>query len=519
LDAARSASSIVRQNRATDPQVLIDRIDDLPTLSPVVSGIMRLIDNGDTQAEQIGDLLSTDPALSSRILKVVNSAFYGLPNQVTSIHKAVMMLGFDTVHSLVMSASVVDVMWHAGNTLVDLRLIWERSLFAAVTARKIAHVLDSRNQDECFMAALLMDIGMLAQLKLHGEPYARVIQDELERGQDIVLGEVQDFVVSHERLGQCLLQRWDIPDLLSRPVLYHHDLAGSEHETDEIRAICEITHLARLASNIFYSPNKGAALQDYKDAANRLIAMNPGVVDRFFRSIREEVLEVAEQYGLEIRGLKSYTEILDDANQELAQLNKTYEQLNRELREAQKKAEQLAHSLKQANEKLQRIASVDELTGLYNRRYFEDFFSREFNRCQRYKRPMSCIMLDIDHFKRVNDTYGHQQGDVILKELGERLMTLLRNSDVAVRYGGEEFVVLLPETALYAARITAEKIRRGVASEPFSYKPNQGLPITISLGIAAFDGTHGADTHQELLKQADTMLYKAKEGGRNRCCS
>ena len=479
---------------------------------------MRLIESGNAQTERVGDLLAADPALSSRILKVVNSAFYGLPQQVSSIHKAVMLLGFDAVHSLVLSASVVDVMVRTGSTLEDLRRIWERSLFAAVTARKIAQVLGNRHQDECFMAGLLMDVGMLAQLKLHGEAYSRVIQDEVERGQDIVLIEVADFAVSHERLGHGLLQRWGIPDLLARPVLYHHDLAGSNKEEPETRAVCEITHLARQAANIFYSPLKGAAIQDYKAEANRLFSMNADEVDRFFRSIRDEVLDVARQYGLEIHGLKSYAEILDSANQELAQQNKTYEQLNRELLEARRKAEQLAHDLKAANEKLQLLASVDELTGLYNRRYFEDFFAREFARCRRYHRPMACIILDIDHFKRVNDSYGHQQGDSILRELGERLLALLRGSDVAVRYGGEEFVVLLPETGLYAARIAAEKIRRAVAVDTFRFKPGQGLEITISLGIAALDGPLGAETPQELLKQADAKLYLAKETGRNRCC-
>jgi diguanylate cyclase (GGDEF)-like protein len=518
LGAARSASFNKGGNRATDPQILIDRIDDLPSLSPVINRVTQLINSGDSQAKQVAELIGADPALSSRILKVVNSAFYGLQHQVSSIQRAVVILGFDTVQSIVISAGVVDVMFKTGTALHDMRIIWERSLFSAVTARKIAQVLGRPPLDECFMAALLMDVGMLAQLKLHGETYAQVIHDEVAGGQDIVLAEVQDFAVSHERLGQCLLERWDIPDLLSRPILYHHDLAGSEGEPEDVRAICRVVHLARQAANIFYSPAKGAAIADYKVKAARMISMSPGEVDEFFRSIREEVLDVARQYGLDLPGLKSYTEILDVANQELTQINKTYEQLNRELATARRQAEELAHSLKAANEKLQRMASVDELTGLFNRRYFDEFFSREFTRCQRYKRPLACIIIDIDHFKRVNDTYGHQQGDEVLRELGERLLALLRGSDVAVRYGGEEFVVLLPETGLYAARVAGEKIRRAVAVEPFRHVSGQGLPITISLGIAVYDGSSGAQTPEELLKRADTLLYKAKADGRNRCC-
>ena len=504
-------------NKTTDPEILLDRIEDLPSLTPVVASVMKLIET-DGQAEAVGELLAADAALASRILRVVNSAYYGLPHQVSSISRAVVMLGFDTIQTLVLSASVVEVMIGGGEALEDLHRVWERSLFAAVSARKLARHLGRGGHEESFMAALMMDIGMLVQLKLHGSEYARVIASELHEGVDIVVSEVQAYDVSHERLGAALLRKWGIPDLLTKSILYHHDLTGVEEEPEELRTVIQLTHLARLAAAIFYGPNKGLAIQDFKTECRRLAELGAEEVDQIFRSIREEVLEVAQQYGLEVRSLQTYAEILDQANQELEQANRTYEQLNRDLLAANKRAEELARSLKQANEKLQRMASVDELTGLYNRRYFEEFFSREFSRCRRYQRPMACIILDIDFFKKVNDTYGHLQGDSILKELGERLLGMLRVSDVAVRYGGEEFVVLLPETGLYAARITAEKLRRAVETTEFRYRPGEGLAITISLGIAAFDGQHGAESHTDLLAQADAKLYRAKETGRNRFC-
>lgn len=506
------------QTNWTEAEILIDRIDDLPSLTPVVAAVIALIERGNCQADEVGEILASDAALSTRILKVVNSASYGLPHRVFSISKAVVMLGFDAVQSLVLSASVVELMVKGVDARENLMRIWERSLFAAVTARQIANSVGRRNKEKCFMASLLMDVGMLAQLKLNGEAYARVISDELREGADIMVREVQDYKISHEQLGRALLQKWGLPDQLTRPILYHHDLAGSEEEPEEIRAISEVVHLARLASNVFFSPKKGEAIQDYKLEAQRLLAMEPNSVDEFFRTVRDEVVAVVRNYGIELDQLPSYTEILDKANQELSQLNKTYEQLNRELLAAQKQSEQLARGLRQANEQLKLLASVDELTGLYNRRYLEEFFSREFSRCKRYKRPMSCILLDIDFFKAVNDAHGHLQGDCVLKELGQRLKSMLRVSDVAVRYGGEEFVVLLPETNLYAARITAEKIRRAVSAEPFAFKPREGLDITISLGIACFDGTHGAKDHEELLSLADNKLYEAKNSGRNRCC-
>jgi diguanylate cyclase (GGDEF)-like protein len=125
-------------------------------------------------------------------------------------------------------------------------------------------------------------------------------------------------------------------------------------------------------------------------------------------------------------------------------------------------------------------------------------------------------MVDLDHFKKVNDTMGHLAGDYVLKETAELLKKSLRKSDVAARYGGEEFAVLLPETPQEGAFILAERIREKLASTCFNYG-EQAIYVTMSIGIAAY--SHKTDSsNADLIKKADTALYRAKEGGRNRCC-
>jgi two-component system, cell cycle response regulator len=505
-------------NKSTDPYIVLDQIDDLPSLTPIVSSILGLIESRDSQAKQIADLIQNDTALSSKILRVVNSAFYGLKSKVSTVQNAVVLLGYETIKTIVLSASVFEILLKNSDPIADLNIIWERSLFAAVTSRKLSRRIGYDNPEECFMSALVMDIGMLVQLKLHKEEYPKVIYSEIHKGEDIVTAEVDSFAISHERLGHALMQKWELPDVLSKPVLYHHDISEVDKEDSRIQKICRITHLVRLATNIFFGKKKGRALHDYKVESERLIKMGPDEVDIVFRSIREEVIEVARQYGFNMKPLQSYTEILDAANKELTEQNRTYEEMNRELLAANKKAETLAKRLRKANEKLELVASVDELTGLYNRHYFETHFQRELTRCIRYKRPMSVMILDIDFFKKFNDTYGHLQGDSILQELGGRLRNLIRGSDTAVRFGGEEFVILLPETALYSARIAAEKVRRAIERDKFKYKPGNSLQVTISIGIAAFDGNEKQLSTKELLKKADDKLYEAKESGRNKCC-
>jgi diguanylate cyclase (GGDEF)-like protein/PAS domain S-box-containing protein len=162
---------------------------------------------------------------------------------------------------------------------------------------------------------------------------------------------------------------------------------------------------------------------------------------------------------------------------------------------------------------VQRLAITDALTGLYNRRGFFDLGQREIDRSHRFGRTLSAIMLDIDHFKLVNDTYGHSVGDQVLATLARRCRTNIRHVDILCRYGGEEFAILLPETDLFTAAEIAERIRRSIADEPFS-TDHDVVKVTISLGVTrALPDTAEL---QELLERADIALYRAKEGGRNR---
>jgi diguanylate cyclase (GGDEF)-like protein len=162
---------------------------------------------------------------------------------------------------------------------------------------------------------------------------------------------------------------------------------------------------------------------------------------------------------------------------------------------------------------VQQLAITDALTGLYNRRGFFDLGQREIDRFQRFGRPLTAIMLDIDHFKEVNDTHGHSVGDQVLATLARRFRTNIRHVDILCRYGGEEFAILLPETDLFTASEIAERIRRSIADEPFQTDHGQ-MRVTISLGVTrALPET--ADL-QALLERADGALYRAKSGGRNR---
>jgi diguanylate cyclase (GGDEF)-like protein len=162
------------------------------------------------------------------------------------------------------------------------------------------------------------------------------------------------------------------------------------------------------------------------------------------------------------------------------------------------------------------MAIYDTLTNLYNRRHFEEKLGAETERSFARGTSLSLVMLDVDHFKRINDTFGHPQGDTVLREIAALLKTSVRKKDTVARYGGEEFILILPEAGLEAASMIAERVRRSVEGSRFEIGPN-GLTVTVSLGIATFPN-HSPKSKEELVRMADEALYEAKKGGRNRLC-
>ncbi len=168
------------------------------------------------------------------------------------------------------------------------------------------------------------------------------------------------------------------------------------------------------------------------------------------------------------------------------------------------------------NARLYDLAIRDGLTGLTIRRYFTARLKEELDRARRYLRPLCLLMIDIDHFKRVNDTRGHPTGDHVLREMAQRLKDALRSTDLLSRYGGEEMVILLPDQSPQQGLLVAEKLRQAVADRPFGPEGGEPLTVTISIGVTAFPDH--AQQAEELIDQADKAMYAAKQGGRNRVC-
>lgn len=175
----------------------------------------------------------------------------------------------------------------------------------------------------------------------------------------------------------------------------------------------------------------------------------------------------------------------------------------------------LEQSLLSANEEIRQLSITDSLTGCFNRAYLNERYPQEFSRARRYNHFLSVIIGDIDHFKKVNDTYGHQAGDMALKMVGNCLMAQIREQiDWVVRYGGEEFLIILPETDCSGAQVLSERLRSAISKLEIEYE-GQRLQITASFGAAAVKVTDSSISMEQLINYADGQLYASKRGGRN----
>jgi diguanylate cyclase (GGDEF)-like protein len=175
----------------------------------------------------------------------------------------------------------------------------------------------------------------------------------------------------------------------------------------------------------------------------------------------------------------------------------------------------LLYELESSRQQIRQLAITDELTDSYNRRYFMEAAEVELLRARRYEAPLSLILIDVDHFKRVNDTHGHQCGDALLREIAQACRDGLRGTDLVARFGGEELIVLLPQTGLAGALTMAERIRERVAQLAIQWR-EQKVEATVSLGVAALRAD--TPTLDALIHEADIALYDAKRSGRNRVC-
>ncbi len=489
--------------------------DELPTLPTVASKLISLTSKEDTTLADIADLVSQDMALSTRILKVSNSAFYSFQQKIGSIKQAVSILGTNAVRSLVLSFSFLSIKGGKNESRFNFEKFWERSLASAVAAKLILEKVKGADTEEIFISGLLQNLGELIFARTFTNDYEKVLEAIEKKESDGVRAEEKFFGANHSLVGYEVAKSWGFPDVLLLPILYHHEPTVYTGQDQKIIMTNKAVYLSDILISILFSDQPEEYHKQFRKEAKSLLGLTPEDIESILTDLSSKVEEAGKYFDLKIKNNKSVQEILQEANIRLSLINLDYDQMNKQLIQAKIALENLTKELEAKNRVLDNLANLDGLTGIYNHRYFQNILDQEISRSLRHTTQISLLLIDIDHFKKFNDTYGHQTGDFVLKEFSRILQENIRKYDTLARYGGEEFVIVLPETAAEDALAVAEKLRSAIDSAALTDN-RETYHVTASFGMACTKpSVEDNFSKSGFISRADEALYEAKEKGRN----
>jgi diguanylate cyclase (GGDEF)-like protein len=349
-----------------------------------------------------------------------------------------------------------------------------------------------------------MDIGMLVLDQVLGEEYGEVCAKADTHAQ-LAAAEAEALGATHAEVGGMLAAQWRLPPLLTVPIGQHD--APQAVEDAALRKMAELVGLSGACADVFVDEQAADAIARVRAACLAQYGMAEADADALLDEVGKRTREVASLFEMNIGSPAAFDAILKKANEALVEITLQSQQQATQFRRQ-------ATSLAEVNETLKKQASTDALTELNNRARFDAFLAEQFAAAAAAGRPLSMLLLDVDKFKGVNDRYGHPAGDAVLKALAQILNAAARAGDLAARYGGEELVLVLPNTSRPTAAATAESIRRAIAARPITCG-TATLPVTASIGVASYEPGCPFREPAHLLKAADLAVYAAKRAGRN----
>lgn len=480
----------------------LERCSSLPSLPAVAVQILDLCQRDDMK--QIAIAIGRDPALAAKLIKTANSPMFSFRREVSTISHAVCLLGKNAVRTLVLSFSLVNN--KKKSDCVHLENFWRRSLLAALAARQLAESIGEPGE-QAFLAALLQDIGVLALARSIGGQYTQILQQANNDHDRLAELETVAYGSDHAEIGEWLLSRWRAPVLLAKVVGLSHKPERLPEQADEhTRKLTEVVYLAGRIADIWCSDSNTSATR-LDTALRERWPGNQVKIDEINARLVEEAPELAALFEISLDG-DEMGELLDAAQEALVALSVRASQEVQDIHDALQRLETRTAALLVE-------AQRDPLTGVANRGYMDMLLNEAFQEGSRSDAIVGVIFADIDHFKAVNDQYGHAAGDAILESVARRITESVRQGDLAGRYGGEEFVVLVRARNASEIEFVAESIRRAVGEKPHCNRYSGPVKVTVSLGSALLD-RNCHTTPADWLCEADAAMYAAKRAGRNR---
>ena len=492
----------------------IRNTDNLPSLPTVAVEVLRLSRSDNASIDELVEVIQQDPALTGKILKTVNSALFSIPREIGSLKQAVSLLGLRSVKVMALSFSLVDTLRGAENKGFDFESYWRRSLSSAIAAKLIAKTVDPQQADEAFVAGLLCDLGMIAVWRCDPELYRSVFDACTKGNRSLVEVETEILGISHARLNRELLQSWSLPPTICLAVGAHHG-EGLDLIPEHDLKFTRIIRSAAAIAGLFCRDVPSSELDHIKAECCEATGIDAVQLEEVLQALDQHVHQAASTLSLQVGQTIQYDQIQAEASAQLAQLSMQAEMERAESCRREQAAREQVNQLHDEKRAILEVASTDALTKIANRAAFDKRLDEEIDRARAKEHPLSLIMLDLDHFKQFNDTYGHQTGDMVLCHVAACVNDVVKHVGFAARYGGEEYAVIVAGKTAQEIREIADEIRRTIENRPVKLK-DKVLQVTASLGAAYVQFPSPQITSEKIIRQADRNLYHAKHQGRNR---
>jgi len=473
----------------------------LPSPPGTALRVLELCRQDDVDIQQIADVVMSDSVLAGRMLKFANSPMAGMTRKVTSVRDALLVLGLRTVKLTALGFSLVVPAQEARCPGFRLKQFWLESWLRAVIARRVSIVVRKGDREEAFTATLLSGLGQLALAQGFGDRYGQVLAEARNRK---ALREVERALLGceHYEIGALLLKEWGLPEVLVQAIALQTECGAAGPGEAPAEQLAWIVDLARKLTPSF--AEAGREDKGLTDSARQIVEGTLGLNQEAWTKLSSEVLE-------DYRHMAGLFEIqLADADAALELCAEAQEQATRVGLVAQLERTKAVED----NANLRRLATTDPLTGVANRAKFDERIQQEILGLGRNHGHFALLMLDIDHFKGFNDTYGHQAGDLVLKRVATAISSTLREVDLVARYGGEEFAVLMPHTDRKGACLVAARTQRCVEQLQIDHGGTR-IKVTISSGLAVSADYPHPPTVERIIADADAQLYLSKGAGRN----
>ncbi|MDA3886049.1 MAG: diguanylate cyclase [Candidatus Delongbacteria bacterium] len=474
----------------------------------VVNDFIELTNNGKLSKENFIDLISNKYSYEKQVLNYFAKCE---KSDITNLSDVVDKFGIELCAFVIFNISLFEQL--SKNRLKEGFIqMFEKGLFTAVASYYIAKTANIKSPWKAYLSGLYSNISYFFLYKHYPEEFDRLLSTEINSINRMNY-EWETFGMTHSDISWYLLGKVGIPEDIRGPVKYHH-LKTSKTNCDMKNAedLCSSVYLGSMLTTVFYE-NFSLAINFKSEVQNHMnidIALLDNLVSKIIFEFKIK-LNLLDVYDFSLPGYFKLIDLFENKINELdSELIKVKDKLNKEKKQRLK----FQKVLESYNKKLVGIAIKDPLTGIYNRRYLTERLNDEFIKATKYNSSFLIITCDIDHFKKINDTYGHGFGDVVLVQLVEVIAKTIRKTDLLARIGGEEFIILCNQSNDYDGILIAEKVRSQIEKTVFMFEKNTRVHVTMSFGVANFN--KDIKSVQELMELSDNRLYLAKRNGRNR---